>query len=58
MAIRGDGHRTRPGLDSVERQRIQRGNQIFLRLKKQTTGKCVRRELEEELGEKGGSWAR
>ena len=33
--VREDGHRTRPNLDDDEKQRIQRANQIFLRLKKQ-----------------------
>ena len=32
---REDGHRTRPTLESAERQRIQQANQVFLRLKKQ-----------------------
>lgn len=32
--VREDGHRVRPALDSEERKRIQRANQIFLRLKK------------------------
>lgn len=31
--VQEDGHRVRPDLDSDERQRIQRANQIFLRLK-------------------------
>ena len=33
MGIQGDGHRVRPTLDPEEKQRIQRANQIFLRLK-------------------------
>jgi len=33
--VQEDGHRTRPELDPDERQRIQRANQIFLRLRKQ-----------------------
>jgi hypothetical protein len=32
--VQEDGHRTRPTFDSAERQRIQRANQIFLRLRK------------------------
>lgn len=32
--VQEDGHRTRPELDPDERQRIQRANQIFLRLRK------------------------
>jgi hypothetical protein len=32
--VQEDGLRTRPALDSAERQQIQRANQIFLRLKK------------------------
>lgn len=31
--VQEDGYRTRPAFDSEERQRIQRANQIFLRLK-------------------------
>lgn len=34
MGIQEDGHRVRPTLDPEEKQRIQRANQIFLRLKK------------------------
>ncbi len=31
--VQEDGHRTRPTFDSEEKQRIQRANQTFLRLK-------------------------
>lgn len=33
--VHEDGHRTRPTLDSDERQQVQRANQIFLRLRKE-----------------------
>ncbi len=54
-----DGHRVRPTLDSDERQRIQRANQIFLRLRKNLHDRDERFE-ERDIGEaaQGARWLR
>lgn len=54
-----DGHRTRPELDPDERRRIQRANQIFLRLRKQLHDRDEEFE-ERDVGEaaQGARWLR
>jgi len=57
--VQEDGHRVRPTLDSDEKQRIQRANQIFLRLKKNLHDRDERFE-ERDIGEaaQGARWFR
>ena len=57
--VQGDGHRVRPPLDSDERRRIQKANQIFLRLRKNLHDRDERFE-ERDIGEaaQGARWLR
>ncbi len=55
--IQEDGYHTRPTFDSEERQRIQRANQIFLRLKKplhDRDGQLAERDVNEAA--QGARW--
>jgi len=57
--VQEDGHRVRPTLDSDEKQRIQRANQIFLRLRKKLHDRDERFE-ERDVREaaQGARWLR
>lgn len=55
--VQEDGYRTRPTFDFEERQRIQRANQIFLRLKTllhDRDGELVERDVDEAA--RGARW--
>lgn len=57
--VQEDGHRTRPSFDSDEKDRIQRSNQIFLRLRKELHDK-ERQPTERDIREavKSAGWLR
>jgi hypothetical protein len=57
--VQEDGHRTRPTLDPDERQRVQRANQIFLRLRKELSDREQRiTEKDVRDAAQGALWLR